>query len=150
MTLWKAGFIYTRMEAIGTSCYLADCLVMAITRRRRHLRATSALTPGPDNQLLMSGFVLVSSGSPPTPDVDDTLRIRGVMTQSGLCHIGSSRTERDHCSSLFLCSEGRPPLGANGNNLPNSPRINPRSLPCRAWSANNQSMTQNGPSLAPL
>ncbi len=24
MTLWKAGFIDTRMEAIGTSCYFAE------------------------------------------------------------------------------------------------------------------------------
>ena len=43
--MWKAGFIYTRMEAIGTSCYLADCLVMAITYRSSHVAITTALPP---------------------------------------------------------------------------------------------------------
>ncbi len=66
-----------------------ECLLSAITCRQSHLLGTSGLVPASDIHLPMSALPRFSSASPPTPDVADPLRIRGVLTQPG--HSGTRR-----------------------------------------------------------
>ncbi len=64
--------------------------LLARTYRQSHLLGTSGLVPASDIHLPMSALPRFSSASPPTPDVADPLRVRGVLTLSGL---GATRHE---------------------------------------------------------
>jgi hypothetical protein len=53
---------------------------------------TPSIPPRADVQAAMSAFVLISSASHLAPDIADTLRIRGVMTQLRHFAVVSFRT----------------------------------------------------------